>query len=67
MATDPAASQAVTKNALVNLVVSGGQPEGDVLLTPDFVGKNVPTSLTETINVRLSEEGGEDSVYLEKK
>jgi eukaryotic-like serine/threonine-protein kinase len=41
MATDPAASQAVSKNALVNLIVSGGAPGADVQLTPDFVGKNV--------------------------
>ena len=33
----------------------------------DFVGKNVPTSLSERINVRLKETDGEDVVYLEKK
>ena len=33
----------------------------------DFVGKNVPTSLRERINVRLQEDGGEDLVTLEKK
>ena len=32
----------------------------------DFVGKNVPTSLKERINVSLKEEGGEDQVRLEK-
>jgi pyrimidine operon attenuation protein/uracil phosphoribosyltransferase len=33
----------------------------------DFVGKNVPTSLSERIDVRLKEAEGEDVVYLEKK
>jgi len=33
----------------------------------DFVGKNVPTSLNERINVRLQELDGEDVVYLEKQ
>ena len=32
----------------------------------DFVGRNVPTSTPERIDVRLEEEGGEDAVYLEK-
>lgn len=32
----------------------------------DFVGKNVPTSLRERIEVRLAEDAGEDAVYLEK-
>src|ERR1051325_2203584 len=31
-----------------------------------FVGKNVPTSLSERINVRLQETDAEDGVYLEK-
>src|SRR5580765_3440482 len=29
----------------------------------DFVGKNVPTSLSETVEVRLSEMGGQDEVF----
>jgi pyrimidine operon attenuation protein/uracil phosphoribosyltransferase len=32
----------------------------------DFVGKNVPTSMNERIDVQLKEEGGPDVVYLEK-
>ena len=32
----------------------------------DFVGKNVPTSMSERIDVQLKEQGGEDVVYLEK-
>jgi len=32
----------------------------------DFVGKNVPTTLQERIEVRLSDSGAEDAVYLER-
>jgi pyrimidine operon attenuation protein / uracil phosphoribosyltransferase len=32
----------------------------------DFVGKNVPTSLRERVNVQLRELGGPDIVTLEK-
>jgi pyrimidine operon attenuation protein/uracil phosphoribosyltransferase len=38
----------------------------DLPIKADFVGKNVPTSLTERIDVRLKETGGEDVVFLEK-
>ncbi len=31
---------------------------------PDFVGKNIPTSHSEAVRVRLSEEDGEDSVVI---
>jgi len=33
---------------------------------PDFVGKNVPTSRTERINVRLGEVDGRDEVWLDR-
>jgi pyrimidine operon attenuation protein/uracil phosphoribosyltransferase len=33
----------------------------------DFVGKNVPTSLSEKVRVRLGESDVEDEVVLEKK
>ena len=32
----------------------------------DFVGKNVPTSLTEKVHVRLDAPGTEDEVVLER-
>jgi len=32
----------------------------------DFVGKNVPTALTEKVHVRLGEPGGEDEAILER-
>ena len=34
-------------------------------IRPDFVGKNLPTSQGERINVRLSEVDGEDEIVLE--
>ena len=35
-------------------------------IRPDYVGKNLPTSLTERISVRLAEVDGEDGVLLEE-
>lgn len=35
-------------------------------IRPDYVGKNLPTSLTERITVRLTEVDGEDAVVLEE-
>jgi pyrimidine operon attenuation protein / uracil phosphoribosyltransferase len=34
-------------------------------IRPDFVGKNIPTSLPENIAVRIGEEGQEDAVFIE--
>lgn len=34
---------------------------------PDFVGKNIPTSHSEAVRVRLTEEDGEDSVVIEDR
>jgi beta-lactam-binding protein with PASTA domain len=39
MSSDPPGGSVVSKNALVNLVLSEGPPGSDVLLTPDFIGK----------------------------
>ncbi|OQX86470.1 MAG: bifunctional pyr operon transcriptional regulator/uracil phosphoribosyltransferase, partial [Candidatus Omnitrophica bacterium 4484_70.2] len=35
-------------------------------IKPDFVGKNIPTSLKEHVEVKLKESDGEDAVYLYK-
>lgn len=51
----------------IQLAVLVDRGHRELPIKADFVGKNVPTSLSETIVVRLSEEGGEDSVQLEKK
>ena len=42
MASDPPAAAVVSKNALVNLILSDGPPGSDVLLVPDFIGKTLP-------------------------
>ncbi len=41
VATDPVGGATVSKNTMVNLIVSDGPPGSDVLLAPDFVGKNI--------------------------
>ena len=35
-------------------------------IKPDFVGKNIPTSLKEHVEVKFKESDGEDAVYLYK-
>ena len=51
----------------IQLAVLVDRGHRELPIKADFVGKNVPTSLSENIVVRLGEEGGEDSVQLEKK
>ena len=34
-------------------------------IRPDYVGKNIPTSLPENIEVRIGEDGKEDAVLIE--
>ncbi len=51
----------------IQLAVLIDRGHRELPIKADFVGKNVPTSLSENIVVRLSEEGGGDSVHLEKK
>jgi pyrimidine operon attenuation protein/uracil phosphoribosyltransferase len=33
-------------------------------IRPDFVGKNIPTALVQSVEVRLLETDGEDGVYV---
>jgi pyrimidine operon attenuation protein / uracil phosphoribosyltransferase len=52
----------------VQLAVLIDRGHRELPIKPDFVGKNVPTSLEERINVRLLEAGAEqDEVTLEKQ
>ena len=46
------------------VLVDRGHP--DVPIRADYVGKNVPTAHKEWVQMRLSEEGGDDTVSLEK-
>jgi Pyrimidine operon attenuation protein/uracil phosphoribosyltransferase len=50
----------------VQLAVLIDRGHRELPIKADFVGKNVPTSLKERINVSLREDGGEDMVNLEK-
>lgn len=50
----------------IQLAVLVDRGHRELPIKADFVGKNVPTSLQERINVVLQEEDGEDAVHLEK-
>jgi pyrimidine operon attenuation protein/uracil phosphoribosyltransferase len=50
----------------IQLAVLIDRGHRELPIKSDFVGKNVPTALSERINVRLKELDGEDGVYLEK-
>jgi pyrimidine operon attenuation protein/uracil phosphoribosyltransferase len=51
----------------VQLAVLVDRGHRELPIKADFVGKNVPTALSERINVHLREVEGRDAVYLEKK
>ena len=51
----------------VQLAVLIDRGHRELPIKADFVGKNVPTSLRERVNVQLKEDGGQDIVTLEKK
>jgi pyrimidine operon attenuation protein/uracil phosphoribosyltransferase len=50
----------------IQLAVLVDRGHRELPIKADFVGKNVPTSLAESVLVRLAEEGGVDEVVLEK-
>ena len=50
----------------IQLAVLIDRGHRELPIKADYVGKNVPTSLDERINVRLREDGGDERVYLEK-
>jgi pyrimidine operon attenuation protein/uracil phosphoribosyltransferase len=51
----------------IQLAVLIDRGHRELPIKADFVGKNVPTSLSENIHVHFSESGGEDFVQLERK
>jgi pyrimidine operon attenuation protein / uracil phosphoribosyltransferase len=51
--------------AAVQLAVLVDRGHRELPIKSDFVGKNIPTSLSETVKVQLEEEGLEDRVILE--
>ena len=67
-----------TVRAALDAIVDKGRPKKVQLavlidrghrefpIRPDFVGKNVPTSIEEIVNVRFNETDGESGVVIEK-
>lgn len=51
----------------IQLAVLIDRGHRELPIKADFVGKNVPTSLTEKVHVRIGESGVEDEVTLERK
>ncbi len=51
----------------IQLAVLVDRGHRELPIKADFVGKNVPTSLSESVQVRLSEDVGRDEVVLDKK
>ena len=51
----------------IQLAVLIDRGHRELPIKADFVGKNVPTSPTEKVHVRLGEAGAEDEVVLERK
>ena len=49
----------------IQLAVLVDRGHRELPIKADFVGKNIPTALNETVTVRLDEEGTEDQVVLE--
>lgn len=52
--------------AIIQLVVLIDRGHRELPIKSDYVGKNIPTSLSETVEVNLIEEGVEDRVILKK-
>lgn len=50
----------------VQLAVLIDRGHRELPIKADFIGKNVPTALSERVNLQLEEEGGEDKVCLAK-
>ncbi len=50
--------------ARVRLAVLIDRGHRELPIRPDFVGKNIPTALVQSVKVRLAEVDGEDAVYV---
>ena len=50
--------------ACVELATLVDRGHRELPIRPDFVGKNIPTSRSDSVKVRLAEQGFEDSVYI---
>jgi len=52
--------------AAIQLMVLIDRGHRELPIKADYVGKNIPTALSETVEVQLKEEGFEDRVILMK-
>ena len=65
---DPAALDALIdfgRPRAIQLVVLVDRGHRELPIKPDYVGKNLPTSLSESVQVRLIETDGKDEVEVE--
>jgi pyrimidine operon attenuation protein / uracil phosphoribosyltransferase len=53
--------------ATIQLAVLVDRGHRELPVRPDYVGKNLPTSRAEQVDVRLTETDGEDVVYIQKQ
>lgn len=51
----------------IQLAVLVDRGHRELPIKADFVGKNVPTAMNESVSVRLTEMGGNDEVVIERK
>lgn len=56
----------IGRPAAIQLAVLIDRGHRELPIKADYVGKNIPTSLTETVEVQMREEGFEDRVILRK-
>jgi pyrimidine operon attenuation protein/uracil phosphoribosyltransferase len=50
----------------ISLAVLVDRGHRELPIRPDFVGKNIPTALSEEINVEVAELDGEDGISIDK-
>ncbi|VXC19477.1 transcriptional attenuator and uracil phosphoribosyltransferase activity [Microbacterium sp. 8M] len=59
------ALQSIGRPAVVRLAILVDRGHRELPIRPDFVGKNIPSSRAERVNVRLREDDGEEYVSIE--
>jgi pyrimidine operon attenuation protein/uracil phosphoribosyltransferase len=55
----------IGRPSIVQLAVLIDRGHRELPIRPDYIGKNVPTSHTERVSVKLTERDGEDAVVIE--
>lgn len=59
------ALQSIGRPSIVRLAILVDRGHRELPIRPDFVGKNIPSSRQERVNVRLSEDDGAEEVTIE--